>query len=130
MKRPRIPFRLRIALYTAGLSGGLLLLFGYLLMDSARQQALQRVDEELATLASAQLLSRRPIEHWRSFDRSLRLIYGEDYGQQIAVVIRRGDGRLIYHTDGAPAELLDYSAQNLPKDSTETAFPDRGPFGF
>jgi signal transduction histidine kinase len=97
--------RLKIALLSAGISGAVLVAFGGLMWLLIYDQRLASVDREIRTLGSRHpgLLAGRG-----SFDRlasSLEFTFGDDYTNQVLLLVRDVSGRITYQSPHWPAAI-------------------------
>jgi two-component system, OmpR family, heavy metal sensor histidine kinase CusS len=100
-------FRLKIALLSVCLSGGILLAFGLFFMSVIRKVGRDRVDSELRALADAQVRIPQPPEHWERFASSIRSLYGEGAGRRVVLRALSRSGGLLYASPEWPAEATD-----------------------
>ena len=100
-----LPFRLKIALFSLLVSGGVLVAFGLAFLAVLYQTGLDRTDRELRRLAEGHLHFRHLPDHWEGFDRSLRFIYGEDAASNLAVQVRDAGGQPHYTSSAFPPAL-------------------------
>jgi len=115
-------FRLKIALLTLLLSGGVLLLFGFLFMSVINRTGYERIDRDLRILAEFQ--ARRPPinEHWGHFEEALSNLYGDDARKQFSLKVISFGGEPKYAPRGGPA--------NLPNNLLPALEPELHPAGF
>ncbi|NCD34807.1 MAG: HAMP domain-containing protein [Spartobacteria bacterium] len=96
-------FRLKIGLLCVLLAG--LLLTGFVFFASAllNRAGIRRIDNELRTLADAQIRRTHPPDHWPRLDLSLPTIYGTDTVKKLFFQVNRADGAPIYIATNIPA---------------------------
>ncbi|MEI7899098.1 MAG: ATP-binding protein [bacterium] len=98
-------FKLKMALFSAGTSGVILVAFALLFMAMIRRVGLERIDRHLHAVAEAQLHRPEPSEHWARFDTSLAAMYGEERTKQFLVKVLDRDGHPVYTSPRWPAAL-------------------------
>jgi two-component system, OmpR family, heavy metal sensor histidine kinase CusS len=110
-------FRLKIALLSGAISGGLLIAAGVLFWQLAYRMDLARVDRELRNLGSPQLERVNGGDHWVRFEGALSFVAGTDQPPTFILWVKHED-RVLHQSkhwpaDIAPAsfpELTDYEA--------------------
>ncbi len=101
----RVSFKFKIALLSLTISGALLTAFGLLFFAFAYRTGIDRMDQEIRTLAESSLRGPRPPHYWENFDRSLDFIYGEKVTAPIALYIVDSDREVRFASENAPPEL-------------------------
>ena len=100
-------FKLKMALFSLGTSGAILLAFAGLFMSAIRRTGLERVDRQIQTLAEGQM-RRFPgpeTERWSRFDDSLSAFSGEDSHRRFILRIVGSNGTALYTSPGWPVSL-------------------------
>lgn len=98
-------FKLKMALFSLGTSGIILLAFGALFISVIRRAGLERVDRHLQALTEGHLRHPEPTEHWPRFDDSLRSLYGENSRRRFLVCVIGSDGTPVYASPDWPKTL-------------------------
>lgn len=118
----RHSFKFKIALISLAVSGTLLTAFGVLFFAFTFQAGIERMDQELRTLAESSLRGSRQPEYWEHFDNSLQFIYGTQTPTRVALYVVDTMGYVSFESENAPAEL----AALLPEIDLEHLPPRRG----
>jgi len=100
-----MPFRLKIALLSAVISGAVLLACGLAALWLVSRQKLEGVDTEIRSLGA-----RHPgwIAHrgnYQRLDDALAFIFGEAHQNQIILMVKAADGTVLHTSPGWPADL-------------------------
>ncbi|MCX8109604.1 MAG: hypothetical protein N3G20_12465, partial [Verrucomicrobiae bacterium] len=100
-----IPFRLRIALVSAAISGAVLAAFGLVLLYFAYRLKEQAVDAEIRLLAS-----RRPgwlgnRGNYQRLGDAIGLVFGESQQRRIIFLVMDAEGSVLYKSPTWPAEI-------------------------
>jgi heavy metal sensor kinase len=114
-----LPFRLRIALLSALISGVVLVGFGATAYHLICRQKLESLDTEIRSLGARHpgwFANRGGYERLNS---SLEFIFGEEHQDQIILLVKDAQGRTLYTSASWPTELdpeeLDCSLSDDPK---------------
>jgi len=101
-------FRLKIALLSTGLSGVVLLVFGFFFLSVIHRVGLARVDREMLAIGES-LLKAHPFHPHSDvgfdLERSLRFIYGPESRQRFVLQVRNREGVMNYQSPGWPASF-------------------------
>ena len=125
-----LPFRLKIALLSAGISGAVLLAFGAAGLLLISRQKLESVDTEIRSLGA-----RHPgwIANRGNFERlddALAFIFGEAHENEIILLVKDADGSVLHTSAGWPKEIdfakLDCTLADDPKAVVVGAGQGRG----
>ncbi|MCX6929999.1 MAG: ATP-binding protein [Verrucomicrobia bacterium] len=132
----RLPFRLKIALLSASISGLVLVSFslaGWLLIS---RQKMESVDTEIRSLGARHPGWIANRGNYQRLDAALEFIFGEGHQSQIILLVKGTDGKVLYTSPGWPKNLdptqLDCTLQDDPKsvavgsDNREIAGPGMG----
>ncbi|MDP4644891.1 MAG: HAMP domain-containing histidine kinase [Opitutales bacterium] len=103
----RVSFKFKIALLSLAISGTLLTAFGLFFFAFAYKSGIDRMDQEIRTLAESSLRGPRPRHYWDNFDKSLDFIYGEAVTTRIALYIVDADREERFASENAPPELVE-----------------------
>lgn len=129
-----LPFRLRIALLSAAISGGVLLTFGVAGWYLLHRERVEALDREIRALAY-----RHP--GWMggraSFDRlasTIEFVFGEDRKEQLILLVADASGQIRYRSAHWPEQVVvaptDLQLADDPTPTTTTTSPrnlGRGP---
>jgi len=125
-------FKLKMALFSLGTSGVILLAFATLFMSAIRRSGLDRVDHHLQSLLEGQLRRPAPEGRWSRLDESLSSIYGENSQRRFILRVLGADGSTLYTSPEWPASLdvsaLVPPAANLPEAPRGESIPRPPPF--
>jgi signal transduction histidine kinase len=102
----KVSFKLKIALLSLAVSGTLLIAFGVLFFAFTFNAGIDRMDQELRTLAESSLRGSRSPEYWEHFENSLQFIYGEDTPERIALYVVDAARNLSFESENAPSTLV------------------------
>lgn len=97
-------FRLKIALLSALVSGGLLLVAGAVLWERTYQVELARIDRELRNLGTPHLERVVGGDHWVRFENALRFVAGSNAAPTFILWVRIDD-RVVYQSPHWPTEM-------------------------
>ena len=114
-----VSFRLRIALLSAAISGGVLLAFGgtaWYLMRRERVAALDREIRALAYRHPGWMGGRAAFERLAS---AIEFVFGEERQEQMILLVAEAGGQIRYRSPHWPAGL-DFSSQDLHLDDDPT----------
>jgi len=89
-------FKLKMALFSLGTSGAILLIFAALFLSFVRQTGIERLDRHLLALADAQLRRAPCADRGMRLDESLNILYGESGRQRFLLQILGPTGQVIY----------------------------------
>jgi heavy metal sensor kinase len=101
----RLPFRLRIALFSALISGVVLAAFGAAALLLIHRQKLNAVDTEIRSLGARHpgwILNRGNYER---LDAALEFVFGEEHRNQVVLLVKDATGQPLYMSSGWPKEL-------------------------
>lgn len=104
----KVSFKLKIAFLSLALSGTLLTAFGVLFFSFAYHAGIERMDQEMRTLAESSLRGPRPPDYWENFDKSLSFIYGEQATARVALYVVDADAHEPFVSENAPAGLDEF----------------------
>jgi two-component system, OmpR family, heavy metal sensor histidine kinase CusS len=116
-------FRVKIVLLSVLISGTVLVTLGLFFLTTIGKIRMDRIDREIVALGESQLHVWHPKEHWESFDRSLRSIYGPEHWKDLVVQVTDADHRLLYRSPHWPKE---FSKASFPEFDRRMA-PDLDP---
>ncbi len=124
-----LSFRTRIALLSLLISGAVLVAFGFSFLRVIQKVGLDRVDNELSSLAESQLRGHHPPEHWELFDQSLGDIYGEEQREQRIILLEDDSGQELYRSPHWPEGLLlpDFPPLEYPNPPPTSSLRPGGP---
>ena len=115
----RLPFRLKIALLSASISGLVLVSFslaGWLLIS---RQKMESVDTEIRSLGARHPGWIANRGNYQRLDAALEFIFGEGHQSQIILMVKGTDGTVLYTSPGWPKDLdpaqLDCTLMDDPK---------------
>ena len=97
-------FRLKIALLSGAVSGGLLIAAGVLFWQLTQRLDLARVDRELRNLGSSQLDRVNGGDHWVRFENALGFVSGRERSGKFILWVKHGD-RVLHQSPDWPAGL-------------------------
>lgn len=89
-------FKFKMALFSLGTSGAILLVFAVLFLSFVRQTGLERLDRHLLTLAEGQLRRTPFADRGMRLDESLNSLYGESEHQRFLLQILGPTGQVLY----------------------------------
>lgn len=98
-------FKFKIALLSLAVSGTLLTAFGVLFFAFTFNAGIDRMDQELRTLAESSLRGSRQPEYWENFENSLQFIYGERTPERVALYVVDASRNIPFKSENAPDEL-------------------------
>ena len=99
-----LSFRLRIALLSCALTGGMLVALGVLFWQLTDRMDLARVDRELRNLGNPQLDRVNGPSHWERFEDALKVVAGSGRPMPYLLWVHQ-EGREIYRSEAWPAAL-------------------------
>ncbi|WPJ97054.1 hypothetical protein SH580_04960 [Coraliomargarita algicola] len=108
----KLSFKLKIALLSLAISGTLLTAFGTLFFAFNYRAGIDRMDQEIRTLAESSLRGPRPHDYWENFQKSLDFIYGDQARSRIAFCVV-GEAR--FFSENAPTELKGLAVSLKPE---------------
>ncbi|MBI5684561.1 MAG: HAMP domain-containing protein [Verrucomicrobia bacterium] len=125
-------FRLKIALLSALVSGGLLLVAGAVLWERTYQVELARIDREIRNLGTPHLERIVGGDHWVRFEGALRFVAGTNAAPAFILWVKHED-RVIHQSPHWPKEILPegfpalttYEAPDGPKPGEPLPRPPR-----
>ncbi|MCI0538704.1 MAG: ATP-binding protein [Verrucomicrobiales bacterium] len=100
-----LPFRLKIGLLSAAISGAVLVAFGGAAWLLVSRQKLEGVDTEIRSLGARHpgwIASRG---NYQRLDAALEFIFGEAHQNQIILLVKDADGSVLYTSPGWPKDL-------------------------
>lgn len=127
-----LPFRLKIALLSVGISGLVLMAFGGAAWLLVSRQKLESVDTEIRSLGSRHPGWIATRGNYQRLDESLAFIFGESHQDQIVLLVKDVKGNTLHTSTGWPTDLdpaqLDCTLAVDPAASASTPPGDgRGP---
>ena len=101
----KLPFRFRIALLSAAISGLVLIGFGVAAYLVVHRQKIDGLDTEIRSLGMRHpgLLGNRG--NFQRLDENLHFIFGEDHRDRVALMVRDAGGDILHTTPGWPGDL-------------------------
>lgn len=127
----RLPFRFRIALLSALISGGVLLTFGGSAWYLVQRERVAALDRELRALAYRHAGWRGGRANYERLASTIELVFGEDRKEQLLLLVTDTDGRERYRSPHWPADLTitqaDLELADDPIPAAEPRSPRRGP---
>jgi two-component system, OmpR family, heavy metal sensor histidine kinase CusS len=113
-----LPSRLKIALLSAGISGLVLVAFGFAAWLLISRQKLESVDTEIRSLGARHPGWIANRGNYQRLDNALDFIFGEAHQNQIILLVKDADGSVLYESSGWPQDLdpekLDCNLENDP----------------
>jgi len=113
-----LPSRLKIALLSAAISGLVLAAFGLAAWLLVSRQKLESVDTEIRSLGARHPGWIAGHGSYQRLDDALAFIFGEAHENQIILLVKAGDGTVLYTSSGWPGDLdpknLDCHLENDP----------------
>jgi signal transduction histidine kinase len=97
-------FRIKLAVGSAALTAGLLILCGSVAWKVNSQIQMARLDREVRSLGTANLDRVFGRDHWERFENALRFI-GDDGAQRYLLLVRDEGGREVYRSPDWPGDL-------------------------
>jgi signal transduction histidine kinase len=116
----RLSFKLKIALLSLAVSGTLLTAFGLLFFTFTFRSGIDRMDQEIRTLAESSIRGPRQADYWKNFENSLQFIYGEGTPERVALYALSSRSKTPYQSENAPAAL----ATLLPTETMSVKKPE------
>jgi signal transduction histidine kinase len=114
-----LPFRLKIALLSAAISGAVLVAFGLAAWLLVSRQKLEGVDTEIRSLGARHPGWIANRGNYERLDSSLEFIFGEAHQNQIILLVKDAGGAVLYTSSGWPKDLdptqLDCTLADDPK---------------
>ncbi|MCX6910716.1 MAG: ATP-binding protein [Verrucomicrobia bacterium] len=105
-------FRLKIALLSALVSGGLLMVAGAVLWERTYQVELARIDRDIRNLGTPHLERVVGGDHWIRFESALRFVAGTNAAPTFILWVKNED-RVIHQSSHWPREIPPESFPNL-----------------
>lgn len=99
------PFRLKIALLSAGISGVVLLAFGIAAWLIVSRQKLESVDTEIRSLGARHPGWITVRGNYQRLDDALAFIFGEAHQDEIILLVKDADGHVLHTSSGWPADI-------------------------
>lgn len=113
-----LPSRLKIALLSSGISGIVILAFGFAAWLLISRQKLESVDTEIRSLGARHPGWIANRGNFQRLDDALEFIFGEAHQNQIILLVEDVDGKMLYTSSGWPQDLepesLDCSLETDP----------------
>lgn len=113
-----IPFRLRIALFSALISGVVLLAFGGASWYWIGRQKLESMDTEIRSLGARHPGWFANRGSYERLDSALESIFGAEHRQQVILLAKDAAGETLYTSSGWPADIdpdrLDCALEDAP----------------
>lgn len=116
----RVPFRLRIALLSALVSGTVLVAAGSVAWFWMARDRLEALDREIRTLAYRHPGWMTGRANFERLTGAIEFIFGDDRQQQLLLLVQGGDGTIRYQSDHWPADL-DLDTLGLDRDPAPPA---------
>lgn len=101
----RLSSRLKIALLSAGMSGLVLGSFAIAMWWLIQRTQMEGMDREIRTLISRHPGISAGRGNYERLARSLQFTFGEDYTNDVILLIRDAEGRTLHQSEHWPAEL-------------------------
>ncbi len=125
-----LPFRLKIALLSAVISGLVLTGFGLTGWWLISRQKLESVDTEIRSLAARHPGWIANRANYQRLDDALSFIFGETHSDQVILLVEDANGSVLYTSAGWPGDLdrasLDCTLADDPNAVTVGGGPGRG----
>jgi two-component system heavy metal sensor histidine kinase CusS len=125
-----LPFRLKIALLSAVISGLVLVAFGVSAWVMISRQKLESVDTEIRSLGARHPGWIANRGNYQRLDEALQFIFGEAHEKQVILLVKDADGTVLYTSSGWPKSLdpaqLDCSLEDDPQAVTVGGGQGRG----
>jgi two-component system heavy metal sensor histidine kinase CusS len=100
-----LPFRLKIALLSAAISGLVLVAFGVAGWFLIRQQKLESVDTEIRSLGARHPGWIANRGNYQRLDDALQFIFGDEHDQQVVLLVKDTNGAVLHTSSGWPKGL-------------------------
>lgn len=100
-----LPFRLKIALLSVGISGLVLIAFGAAAWVLVSHQKLETVDTEIRSLGARHPGWIAGRGNYQRLDESLAFIFGEAHQDQVILLVKDAAGNVLHTSPGWPADL-------------------------
>lgn len=100
-----LPFRLKIALLSAAISGAVLLAFGVAAWHLVAGQKLEAVDTEIRSLGARHPGWIAGRGNYQRLDDALAFIFGDAHEEEIILMVKGVDGRVLHTSPGWPSDL-------------------------
>jgi heavy metal sensor kinase len=97
--------RLKIALFSAAISGVVLVAFGLAAWLLISRQKLESVDTEIRSLGARHPGWIAGRGNYRRLDEALEFIFGEAHQNQIILLVKAADGSVLYTSSGWPKDI-------------------------
>lgn len=121
----KIPFRIKIALLSSVIPGVVLAGFGIATFYMISRQKTESLDTEIRSLGTRHpgwITNRREFQR---LDESLGFIFGENHRNQVVLMVKDADGRVLHTSPGWPADLkagtLDVKLEDDPGTAGESS---------
>jgi heavy metal sensor kinase len=101
----RLPFRLKIALLSAVISGLVLVAFGVTAWLLISRQKLESVDTEIRSLGARHPGWIANRGNYQRLDESLDFIFGEAHQNQVILLVKDAGGAVLHTSPGWPTEI-------------------------
>ncbi|MDW8310597.1 MAG: ATP-binding protein [Verrucomicrobiales bacterium] len=100
-----MPFRLKIALLSAAISGVVLLACGLAALWFVSHQKIEGVDTEIRSLGARHPGWIAQRGNYQRLDEALAFIFGEAHQNQVILLVKAADGAVLHTSSGWPQEL-------------------------
>ena len=118
----RLPFRLKIALLSAAISGLMLVAFGSTAWLMISRQKLESVDTEIRSLGARHPGWIANRGNYQRLDEALDFIFGEAHQNQVILLVKDAGGAVLHTSTGWPKDVnagtLDCTLEDDPKATT------------
>lgn len=125
-----LPFRLKIALFSAGISGAALLAFGAAGWLLISRQKMESVDTEIRSLGARHPGWIANRGNYERLDDALAFIFGDAHQNEIILLVKDAGGAVLHTSSGWPKEIdptqLDSALADDPQAVVVGAAPGRG----
>jgi two-component system heavy metal sensor histidine kinase CusS len=123
----RLPFRLKIALLSAAISGIVLVGFGASAWLMIVRQKLESVDTEIRSHGARHPGWIANRGNYQRLDDALNFIFGEAHQNQVILLVTDADGTVLHTSDGWPAEIHPDQLDCVLADDPNTVLLGGGP---
>ncbi len=100
-----LPFRLKIALLSVGISGLVLIAFGGAAWLLVSRQKLESVDTEIRSLGARHPGWIATRGNYQRLDEALAFIFGEEHPDEIVLLVKDAEGHTLHTSAGWPTDL-------------------------
>ncbi len=121
-------FKLKMAIFSAGTSGVILVAFALLFIAMIRRVGIERIDRHLQAVTEAQLRRPEPSERWARFDTALAAMAGEERPRQFLVMVLDRSGAPVYASPRWPDALKPDALVSGDYLNQRVGFEPRPPF--